>query len=187
MKSLLLALAIISGAAVANAQAPRTHIMRDGETRYVYDTQSNQYMNLVCEAAPIPMPIPVPPPRPRPEPIPIPIPIPNPRPDAKVCELRFNPVGDSCSKYRVYINGLQASECMSTLATAVQTVNSMRNAGLCRVHKASSPCDLRFNPTGDSCSKYRVYINGKQSSECLADLNLAEMTVIELRRANLCY
>ncbi len=66
-------------------------------------------------------------------------------------------------------------------------MNSMRSAGICRTHQATAPCDLRFNPTGDSCSKYRIYIACNQSSECISDLNQAENTICEFRQANLCY
>ncbi len=177
MKLLLLVSAVLVAGATSNAQMPpphtRSHILHDGESRYVYDTQTGQYMNLVCNAYD---PMPVPPPQP--------IPVPQPR--TKVCELRFNPVGDSCSKFRVYVDGAQGSDCMSTLQQAIVVVNSMRSAGLCHTRRAESQCDLRFNPVGDSCSKYRIYIAGKQSSDCMADLTQAELVVREFRQANLC-
>ncbi len=122
MKFLMLSLTVLSIGAIASAQVPRprTHIMHDGDTRYVLDMESNQYMNLLCQSS---APMPTPPPTPPPRPIPVPRPI-------KVCELRFNPTGDSCSKYRVYIDGSQGSECMSTLQQA--TLN--------RLHSISYDC-----------------------------------------------
>ncbi len=171
MKSAFLTLAILSCSLFANAQSrPQTQILHDGESRYVFDMQTNQYMNVVCQAyAPPPIPVPVPP------------------PVNKICELRYNPPGDSCSQYRVYVNGAQASECLPLLDQALRAMNSMRSAGLCVTHQAASTCDLRFNPPGDSCGQYRIYIAGKQSSECMGNLNQAENTVRMFRQANLCY
>ena len=170
MKSLLLAFAILSCGVFAKAQNQTpTHILRQGDSRYVFDVTTNQYVNILCESA-------------RPVPVPPPVPVPH-----KICEILFNPPSDSCNYYRVYINGSQGSECLSSLELAVRTMNSMRANGVCAVRRAASPCDMRFNPPSDSCNHYRIYIAGKQSSECLADLSQAESTLRQLREANLCY
>ena len=103
------------------------------------------------------------------------------------CEIRYNPSGDSCSFYRVYADGRQMSACFAGLDQAVSQLRDFVNNRICSMPAPQAACELRYNPSGDSCSFYRVFVDGRAFGECVVTSDQALQIMDRMRSALICY
>ncbi len=111
------------------------------------------------------------------------------------CSIGYN--GSSCEnnpfgyKYSIESDGKAMTECLSSLSRSIDSLKSLKNAGMCNSNRPAGSCKIVYNSS--TCDnnpfgyKYSVEINGRTATECLSSQSRALDTIKILKEATVCY
>ncbi len=145
MKRVVISMVFVGSAAFAQ-NLPREY-MTPGSSKVFYDYQTQQTTQVICSGQPQPPPVMGP-----------------------SCELRYNPIGNSCTTYVVYANNSPVSPCLADLDQVEHSLSDYYASGACS-RPMPGVCTLKYNPAGNPCTDYVYYLNNAPITGCMASMD----------------